>query len=200
MSTKIYNGIKFEVKDVFELYEKLNIFKDYAEKKLIEKYLNKRLYHDLKNIMKDKNLNIINTWDISNELSDFLNKNKHYGLQNKNYIQIYPHQETNTIYGYYVLDYTIEKDLLEEDWNSDFHYQNQSDPPENIDEHEYAKRSNIWDDLFGSALNVDEIGMKFNILTISEYVFMWDKKFNDIYNELLEIIPREKKMKRLSEE
>jgi len=197
MSTKIYNGIKFKVDDIYDLYEKLNHFK---EKSIVlyREMLNERYPRYLENIMKKnykENGIFKNLWDISDELIYELKKSRMILLKNK--IQIYPHIKTKELYGYYVLDFESEKLLNKQDWVLDYHYQNQTDSPDNISYDEFSKRGDMWDELFDDSYNINDTGFEYKIYDISENLFPMDVHFRKTYKELSESIPRLLKLERI---
>jgi len=196
MSTKIYNGIKFTTSDIHELYELLNDFKKESTKLLLKQF-NKLYPFYLKDIMISyyrENGNMDNKWNIIDIFKRSINN---YFIANlKNEIQIYPHKKTNSIYGYFILDNESEKLLLNKDWVLDFHYQNQTDPPEDISYEEFDKRKYIWDDNF--KYSIFDSGFTFKIIDIVEDIyFLTDEFFINNFNKFKEIIPRELKIKNI---
>lgn len=200
MSTKIYNGIKFNTSDIYDLYDKLNIFKEESIK-LYREMFDDRLPDILTYVMKEhykKTGNLEDMWNIGDEFIDSLKKDRMILL--KNTIQIYPHPKTKELYGYFILDNKSEISLLDKDWVSDYHYQNQTDPPEDISYEDFEKRSDMWDDLFTDSYKIQDSGFEYKIYDITEISIYMDKVFRKTYKELCESIPRLLKLERIIED
>jgi hypothetical protein len=100
-------------------------------------------------------------------------------------VVIFPH-ESGDLYGYFITDgiKAYEKMLFNRGIAEDFHFQNQSDIPEDIDENEWAHREKIWDDLLPGVGNLMENGMLFQIVK-AENLFHYD-----YYNKISSAIER----------
>ena len=201
MSTKIYNGFKFNTNNIFKVYEYLSDFKEISKKNLMSKF-NDSYLSILKNIMTKYYLEydkFQSIWELDNVFIEEIKK-PHYFLYLKNYIQIYPDSETNEIYGYYILDSESEQHIIRNDWFIDFHYQNQTDIPDNITEDEYEHRKEVWDRVLASDYLIKNSGIMFNILDITDINFSLNEIFNKRVKMLEKNIVRELKMKNICNE
>jgi hypothetical protein len=56
---------------------------------------------------------------------------------------------------------------------TDFHYQDQSDRPEDITEEDYQHRREVWDDLFEQERRPGYAGFVWNLLGDSDIMKIW---------------------------
>ena len=155
MSTKIYNGIIFKhrtyknvIKNLIEAKEKfLKSDEIKNEENTMLSYIN-----DFVTGVEDKT----NNWSWRKALDAFTDK----GLLDlyRRGVYIYYDDVTNRYYGYYIgeVEYKSYKHLTK-----DYHYQNQSDQPEDISEEKWEERENVWDRLLPGAGHLNERGSFF---------------------------------------
>ena len=163
MSTKLYNGIKFKSNNIREVLDQLMSIKDKANEIALDLLPDDRLAlfittNDL--LDKDK-------WDISRELIDALstsNSNKWTFIPRFHFsVVVYPTKEGD-IYGYYFDSDKKEFHDLLKPLYTDFHYQNQTDPPSDVSEEEWEFRESKWDELLPGDKFADS-GLKYDIVT-----------------------------------
>ena len=196
MSTKIYNGIKFKTKDIYELYDLLNEFKIESSellKKEFDKYMPTLLKHVMVEYYK-KHKKLDSIWDVADNFKKELEIGE-FRIQHRNTIQIYPRPKTKELYGYFILDDKSESLLLEKDWVEDYHYQNSSDGPEDISYDDYSKRGDVWDELFAPSYRITDSGFEYVIFDFSNINFFQDQTWKQKFKEFKTTMPREVKMK-----
>jgi len=163
MSTKLYNGIKFKSNDIREVLDQLISIKNKANEIALD-LLDDRslaLFIESNNLLdKDK-------WEISREILDALessNYNK-WKFKPRMYfsVVIYPTKEGD-IYGYYFDSDKKEFNDLLKPFYTDFHYQNNSDKPDDISDEEWKFRELKWDELLPGDKFADS-GLKYDIVT-----------------------------------
>lgn len=175
MSTKIYNAYR-TTKSVPSLLKFLNKQREY-----ILRETEAGIHHSF-----DK-LPIKYTKDIDSFLT-FLYKEymsysySKYGIDFNSCVRIYQ-PRSNSSFGQYVFllvhhnrwisaidGSVVDLKFLNKNGFQDFHYQNQTDPPDNISEKDFEKRGKIWDILMKEEFKNND----FKNHTIFEYVSLYD--------------------------
>lgn len=144
MSTKLYGGIKFKTKNIFELYEQFMEIKPKAVQIGLKILSN---VEDLKYFIILNKLQKADKYDIVRQLNVSLNK-QWRTIDDNNVlfsVMIFPYK--NELYGYRFDDDVQEYQELLTDIADDFHYQNQCDRPKHITEEEWDEREKIWNDI-----------------------------------------------------
>lgn len=77
-------------------------------------------------------------------------------------ICVIPYKDGN-IYGGLFCDNVNYKKYIEP-YAEEFHYQDQTDRPEEITEEEWENRRNIWDKIFDKFWTFSEVGLKYEII------------------------------------
>lgn len=188
MSTKIYNGIKFKSKDFYLLLQELIEVKNKAKEVSINLISDKDLLYFIGgNKLEDKD-----AYSIAQEFSEALdsnNKSKWALVPNVHFsVVIYPTPEGD-IYGYYFDSNKVEYNNLLKPLYTDFHYQNQSDPPTNLSEEEWDFRREKWDQLVDYKFK--DTGFTYEFVT-GEDIDVWD--LQDRIKSILEKLKRDKKI------
>jgi hypothetical protein len=178
MSTKIYHGIRFKSKDIHQVTLQLTKIRDKAIE-LGNAEVNKNLGVAISVALTEKNKQFkeeltkekfLDNPDTFIQLLEWEIENSFRAKSRKAYeprflfsVMLFSHSD-GTLYGYYLDDGHPEyKKLLLEEIAEEFHYQNQTDPPENIPEDEFKKRGEIWDEILGSDSLIDR-GWEFSIV------------------------------------
>lgn len=144
MSTKLYNGIKFKSNNIREVLDQLISVKETAKKIAINSISDKELtLFIVGNKLLDND-----AWDIANELRDSINSDRYSSFKPRLAftVMVYPTIEGD-IYGYYFDCDKKEYNDLIKPFYTDFHYQNQTDPPTDVTEEEWNYREAKWDEL-----------------------------------------------------
>ena len=188
MSTKIYNGIKFKSKDFYQLLQELIEVKNKAKEVSINLISDKDLLYFIGgNKLEDKD-----AYSIAQEFSEALdsnNKSKWALVPNVHFsVVIYPTPEGD-IYGYYFDSNKAEYNNLLKPLYTDFHYQNQSDPPTNLSEEEWNFRREKWDQLVDYKFK--DTGFTYEFVT-GDDIDIWD--LQDRIKSILEKLKRDKKI------
>lgn len=189
MSTKLYNGIKFKSNNIKEVLDQLMSIKEKANEIALDLLDDESLalFISANNLLdKDK-------WEISREMIDALessNYNKwHFKPRMYFSVVIYPTQEGD-IYGYYFDSDKQEFNDLLKPFYTDFHYQNQTDPPNDVTEEEWEFRQLKWDELLPGDKFKDS-GLQYDIVT-GDTLDIWD--LQDKIDLVLEKIKRQSKI------
>jgi len=186
MSTKLYNGIKFKSNNIREVLDQLISIKDKAKQIALDSIKDK----DLDLFINCNKLLEKDPFDISREMLTAMD-NTHSGIwrfvPNIHFsVVIYPTVEGD-IYGYYFDSNKKEyRDLLEP-FYTDFHYQNQSDRPDDISNEEWDFRCAKWDELLEDRFK--ETGLSYEIVT-GESFDIWE--IEDKVKSIIGILKRDK--------
>lgn len=162
MSTKLYNGIKFKSNNIKEVLDQLISVKETAKKIAIDSISDRELgLFIASNKLLDKDC-----WTITRELMEAVdsnNYNKWAFVPRLHFsVVIYPTKEGD-IYGYYFDSNKKEFRDLIEPFYTDFHYQNQTDPPMDIHSDEWEFRREKWDELVDYKFK--DTGLTYEIVT-----------------------------------
>lgn len=153
MSTKVYNGIKFKSNKLSTVIRQLNSLKEESIKNVMDTFNNEKnpnflrmcvLYREC--LQKGEHLK--NYWNFSRILKDKLrNPWSDYGFTFKFGVTIF--ERKNKLYGIYFdqtyLNYNM---LFDRDIAVDYHYQDQTDKPEDISNRDWYFREQVWEDIF----------------------------------------------------
>jgi hypothetical protein len=104
-------------------------------------------------------------------------------------VMLFPTKEGD-IYGYYISDNSKYDDLLKPIY-TDFHYQNQTDPPDDLSEEEWDFRSQKWDELMSNSDTYTDCSFNFQIISGRE-IDLWD--MNDRVKSILKSVNRDNKI------
>ncbi len=192
MSTKLYNGIKFKSNNMREVLDQLMSIKKRANDIAID-LLDDRslaLFIDTNNLLdKDK-------WETTREVIDALDSSNHNRWKFKPRLHfsvvVYPTKEGD-IYGYYFDSDKKEFCDLLKPFYTDFHYQNQTDPPTDVSEEEWKFRELKWDELLPGDKFSDS-GLQYDIVT-GETLDIWD--LEDKIEIILDKMKRDRKIENL---
>lgn len=192
MSTKLYNGIKFKSNNMREVLDQLMSIKKRANDIAID-LLDDRslaLFIDTNNLLdKDK-------WETTREVIDALDSSNHNRWKFKPRLHfsvvVYPTKEGD-IYGYYFDSDKKEFYDLLKPFYTDFHYQNQTDPPTDVSEEEWKFRELKWDELLPGDKFSDS-GLQYDIVT-GETLDIWD--LEDKIEIILDKMKRDRKIENL---
>lgn len=162
MSTKIYNGIRFKSKSIHEVTQQLIGIRE-AAIKLGNERLNDRLPLAIALALHENKGKELHADRYRSERSLFLftlEMEIQRGMEKSLRriadpsflfsVMLFPHPD-GTLYGYYLDDNVPGyRDLLyDNDIAEEYHYQNQSDEPEDISEEDWDKRREVWDEILG---------------------------------------------------
>lgn len=170
MSTKIYNGIKFKSNDMKEILqqlqnvrkEALKICNDLITNVNIEDYL---LYKFNKIDLANKSSHEINKI-MSNDIM-INDEAANLFLDFKCSIFIIPHEDGNVYGGQFCSGVESYKELLKP-YIEEYHYQNQTDKPDNISDDEWNERDEIWENIFKNFWTFPEVGFGYEIVKASD--------------------------------
>jgi hypothetical protein len=189
MSTKLYNGIKFKSNNIREVLDQLMSIKKEANKIALNLLPDDRLSL----FIATNNLLDKDAWTISRELLDALessNSNR-WTFVPRLYLSVvvYPTKEGD-IYGYYFDSDKKEFNNLLKPFYNDFHYQNQTDPPNDVSEEEWNFRREKWDELLPGDKFKDS-GLQYDIVT-GDTLDIWD--LQDKVKIILDKLKRDNKI------
>lgn len=166
MSTKIYNGIKFKSNNIVEIIEQLQNVRTEVLKICNTSEIVKD--EDLSNFITyyglDKNIKPYSSIEINRKMINSLETEDEiaYLFLHFNFsIYVIPYKDGN-IYGGLFCDNVNYKKYIDP-YIEDFHYQGQTDRPEEITEEEWENRRNIWDEIFDKFWTFSEVGLKYEI-------------------------------------
>lgn len=191
MSTKIYNGIKFKSSNIKEVLDQLIQLKKVANKKAIEILKDS----EIARFIMGNNLQSEVPFEISRELMHAINNsssslNRKWVLIPNLYfsVVVYP-DNAGDIYGYYFISNRNEYHELLKPLYTDFHYQNQTDPPSELSEEEWNFRSTKWDELVDDKFG--DAGFTYDLVT-GDSIDLWD--LEDRVKSVVESLRREDKI------
>lgn len=186
MSLKVYNGIKFKSKNINEILSQLNNIKKQAVQNVIDYYtVNQEKI--LAFILSQNNPDFLNNVAacIAEQKSDdktmreFVNYFK--SSMAKEYVDwkdiyanfiVYIIPYKGKYYGHYTSGDIKENEKLLFQFADEFHYQNQTDKPDDITTREWNKRRNVWHDVFYEKED-EYTGLQFRLIDHNT-IFSWD--------------------------
>ena len=167
MSTKIYNGIKFKSNNIVEILEQLQNVRTEVLKICNTSEIVKD--EDLSDFITyyglDENIKPYSSIEINRKMINSLETEDEiaYLFLRFNFsICVIPYKDGN-IYGGLFCDNVNYKKYIEP-YAEEFHYQDQTDRPEEITEEEWENRRNIWDEIFDKFWTFSEVGLKYEIV------------------------------------
>jgi hypothetical protein len=191
MSTKIYNGIKFKSSNIKEVLDQLIQLKKVANKKAIEILKD----GEIARFIMGNNLLSEVPFEISRELMHAINNsssslNRKWVLVPNLYfsVVVYP-DSVGDIYGYYFISNRDEYYELLKPLYTDFHYQNQTDPPSELSEEEWDFRRSKWDELVNDKFG--DAGFTYDLVT-GDSIDIWD--IESRVKSVIESLKREDKI------
>ena len=163
MSLKVYTGIKFKSKNINEILGQLNSIKEQAVKNVIDYYINNQIQIEKFILSKNFDESYVNKvadciaeQKVNNDTMNIFVKTFKSSMAKEyvNWSDIYANFIVHIIpykgkyYGHYVCGDVKENEKLLFQFVDEFHYQNQTDKPDDITTREWNKRAEVWDDVF----------------------------------------------------
>ena len=182
MSLKIYNGIKFKSKNIPEIISQLYAIKDQAKKNSNDYLMNDggRIVHLMvKNKIIDnfediftKEFTSDDYWNVDRLITESLDSRWRDRMEpNFNFnVCVIPWTDGN-VYGIYYDDDIEENRALLNDIADEYHYQNQTDQPDDIDDEEWSERRDVWNEIFDKYCSPNDAGFIYEIVTSSDLHF-----------------------------
>lgn len=152
MSTKLYTGIKFKSNKLSTVIRQLNSLKEEAKENVMKTFRKEGKYWNfiaLVNLYENAIENgkkVETEWDLMWILKDELEKNN-----NKFWFEfgVTIFERKNKLYGvYYDQTGKNHKMLFDRDIAVDYHYQDQTDKPDNVSNRNWYFREKVWKDIF----------------------------------------------------
>ena len=187
MSLKVYNGIKFKSKSLPEIISQLYAIKEQAKKNSNDYLMNDggRIVHLMvKNKIIDnfediytKEFTSDDYWDVDRLITASLDSRWRDRMEpNFNFnVCVIPWTDGN-FYGIYYDDDIEENRALLNDIADEYHYQNQTDQPDDIDDEEWSERRDVWDEIFDKYTCPSDAGFIYEIVTSSDINFDMTEK------------------------
>ena len=200
MSLKVYNGIKFKSKDITEVISQLHSIKEQAVKNSNNNLIkqNSRFIRILidnglisnaeevftKTFSKDPD----GYFDIDNLVQQNLESRirKISDLDFNFYVVVIPWTDGN-IYGISLHDGISENYELLKDFADEYHYQNQTDKPDEISDEEWFERDEIWNEIFDKYLCPNDAGLIYEVVTPSDVDYGISKRAIEEYKKEREL-------------
>ena len=182
MSTKLYNGIKFKSNNIKEVLDQLISVKETAKKIAIDSISDRELSLFIAtNKLLDKDC-----FTITRELIEAVDSNSYnkwsFVPRLRFSVVVYPTAEGD-IYGYYFDADKKEYNDLIEPFYTDFHYQNQTDPPTDVTEEEWDFRREKWDELVDYKFK--DTGLTYELVTGDDLdIFDLEEKIKIVLDKL----------------
>lgn len=182
MSLKVYNGIKFKSKNIPEIISQLYAIKEQAKKNSNDYLMNDggRIVHlMIKNKIIDnfediftKEFTSDDYWNVDRLIAASLDSRWRDRMEpNFNFsVCVIPWTDGN-VYGIYYDDDIEENRALLNDIADEYHYQNQTDQPDDIDDEEWGERRNVWNEIFDKYCSPNDAGFIYEIVTSSDLHF-----------------------------
>ena len=182
MSLKIYNGIKFKSKSLLEIVSQLYAIKEQAKKNSNDYLMNDggRIVHLMvKNKIIDnfediftKEFTSDDYWNVDRLITESLDSRWRDRMEpNFNFnVCVIPWTDGN-VYGIYYDDDIEENRALLNDIADEYHYQNQTDQPDDIDDEEWSERRDVWNEIFDKYCSPNDAGFIYEIVTSSDLHF-----------------------------
>ena len=182
MSLKVYNGIKFKSKNLPEIVGQLYAIKEQAKKNSNNNLMNDggRIVHlMIKNKIIDnfediftKEFTSDDYWNVDRLITESLDSRWRDRMEpNFNFnVCVIPWTDGN-VYGIYYDDDIEENRALLNDIADEYHYQNQTDQPDDIDDEEWSERRDVWNEIFDKYCSPNDAGFIYEIVTSSDLHF-----------------------------
>lgn len=176
MSTKLYNGIKFKSNKLSTVIRQLNSLKEEARKRVMETFEDERSSNFLYMCLKyaeyvGKGLDVNTCFKFERQLYHDLSKPySDFDVDFK--VTIF--ERKNKLYGTY-FDHTRKnyKDLFDKGIAVNYHYQDQTDKPDNISWRDWNFREKVWSDIFDdidSLWRPKEAGVTYDIVSADDII------------------------------
>ena len=182
MSFKVYNGIKFKSRNLPEIVGQLYAIKEQAKKNSNNNLMNDggRIVHLMvKNKIIDnfediftKEFTSDDYWNVDRLITESLDSRWRDRMEpNFNFnVCVIPWTDGN-VYGIYYDDDIEENRALLNDIADEYHYQNQTDQPDDIDDEEWSERRDVWNEIFDKYCSPNDAGFIYEIVTSSDLHF-----------------------------
>jgi hypothetical protein len=152
MSTKLYTGIKFKSNKLSTVIRQLNGLKEEAKENVMKTFRREGEHWNfiaLVNLYENAIKNgkkVENKWDLMRILNDELRKrNSEFWFE----FGVTIFERKNKLYGvYYDLTHNNYKMLFNRDIAVDYHYQDQTDKPDEVSNKNWNFREKVWKDIF----------------------------------------------------
>ena len=183
MSLKIYNGIKFKSRNLPEIIIQLYAIKEQARKNSNEHLIanaddivylmcSNNIINNRDDIFQQEKLSHDIIWNTRRALVQSLNSTFRDRCEpDFNFsVCVIPWTDGN-IYGISFHEGIKENVELLRDIADEYHYQNQTDQPDDISDEEWQERSEVWNDIFDKYCSPNDAGFIYEIVTSSDLHF-----------------------------
>ena len=193
MSLKVYSGIKFHSKSMPEVIDQLHALSEQAKKNSKEYFINNPMISigeetSVDDILATKNDSKAREkfcWEMMHTLRNELDKKWRIrsGCNFKLEVCIIPWTDGN-IYGTYYDDtISANRDLIMS-VADEYHYQNQTDKPDEISDEEWAEREEVWEQIFDKYWTPAEAGPLYTIVSADDLHINTVKKMLEKVDEM----------------
>lgn len=185
MSTKIYNGIKFKSRNLTEILSQLQTIRnillnicgseEYVPQENLIEFIN---YKKLISNIDDNESKLM--FGIHRKIQDAIilnDEDVRWLIPFNVTVFVIPFEDGN-FYGGLFCDNNIARYYFN-DYIEDFHYQDQTDKPDDISDEDWEKRRIIWDKIFESFWTFHESGFKYEVLNGNDFC-LWGRVENAI--------------------
>lgn len=194
MSTKLYNGIRFNSCRLGEVIRQLHGLKEESVKRVMEDFEDERSMNFLLMAMKYKSwaengLDVSDRFLFERELKDEIRKDWCTAFCVDFRVTIF--ERKGRLYGMY-FDHTRRnyRDLFDKGIAEDYHYQDQTDKPDGISDKDWNFRNRVWSDIFDGISCVwkpSEGGATYDIVTVDD-IYVSEELFEKIKRTALGFI------------
>lgn len=174
MSLKVYNGIKFKTKKLPEIIKYLHSIKDKAKAnsvKHIKEKPDRVIYALTENMDEVFNPDFkLDKWEAQQKLRANLSKTWRT-VEDPSFlfsVCIIPWTDGN-VYGISYHDDIDENRALLDEIAIEYHYQNQTDKPDEISTRDWNKRGKIWNEIFDDYVSAGDAGMIYEIVKPDDF-------------------------------
>jgi hypothetical protein len=208
MSTKVYNGIKFKSKDYAEIVSQLHSIREKAIENSRKHFIDdpypmggllieEKFADSVDELIEmDFETDRNKKWEVRRIVEASLEKRwrKNYEPEFLFSVVVIPWTDGN-VYGCFYDDRIHENRELLNEFVDEYHYQNQTDQPDDIDDEEWEERREIWDDIFDKYFTPGEAGFVYEIVkpddldidTVEEAIKSYKSKFKTGYEAICTI-------------
>lgn len=188
MSLKVYNGIKFKTKKLPEIIKYLHGIKDQAKAnsvKHVREHPDRVVYALTENIDEVFKPDFkLDKWEAQKKLRANLGKTWRT-VEDPNFlfsVCIIPWTDGN-VYGVSYHDGIEENRALLDEIADEYHYQDQTDKPDEITTRDWNKRSRIWNDIFDDYWSAGDAGMTYEIVKPDDFHAKYIEDAIEAYKE-----------------
>ena len=196
MSLKVFNGVKFKSRNLPEIIHELYSVKEHAvdnsnqyqidnPDKVIQTLLKNKFVENKEDLFDEVLFDDKKYWEGGKIIKESLEQTwRPYSCPDFLFnICIIPWKDGN-IYGCVYADDILENIKLVEHLYDEYHYQNQTDKPDDISDEQWSERKNIWNEIFDEYCTPSDAGLVYEIVKPDDFDYFGIEYIIKAYRDL----------------